>query len=267
MLFIVSTPIGNLSDISERALETLRSVDAILCEDTRHSLRLLDHYGIRKKLISYHKFKEKEALDEILGLLSEGKNLALISDAGTPCINDPGQILVNACLEKGIAVSAIPGPCSVVQALVMSGFDTSRFQFVGFLPKNPEKMIRELSGFPGTSAAFESPERLCDTLAMIDGEREIAVVREMTKTFEECKRGKAKDVLAYYRQHPPKGEIVLLIREGKMPDDISSEELVSLLMEYLGMGMKEAIKQAAKMKGIGKREVYKKMHQENDHHS
>lgn len=260
MLFIVATPIGHLADISQRALDVLRSVDVILCEDTRHSLRLLDHYGIRKKLISYHKFKEKEALGEILSMLEGGKQIALISDAGTPCINDPGAILVNACLEKGLAVSAIPGPCSVIQALVLSGFDTSRFQFVGFLPKNPEKIIRQLLAYPGTSVAFESPERLCDTLAAIDGEREVAVVREMTKTFEECRRGKAKDLFDHYQKHPPKGEIVLLIREGKMPDDLSSEELVSMLMEYFGMGLKEAIKQAAKIQGTPKREVYRKMH-------
>lgn len=234
--------------------------DAILCEDTRHSRRLLDHYGIQKKLISYHKFKEKEVLEEILEWLAEGKNLALISDAGTPCINDPGQILVNACLKKGFSVSAIPGPCSVIQALILSGFESDRFQFVGFLPKNPEKRIKELLAFPGTSIAFESPERLCDTLQLIDGEREVAVVREMTKTFEECKRGKAEQISQYYKQHPPKGEIVLLIREGKIPDDATPEELISLLMENFGMGLKEAIKQAAKMKGLGKREVYRKIH-------
>lgn len=258
MLYIIATPIGNLADISQRALDTLKLCDAILCEDTRHSLRLLDRYGIQKKLVSYHKFKEKESLERILEELKMGKTLALISDAGTPCINDPGQILVNACLENGLPVSAIPGPCSIIQALVLSGFDTTRFQFIGFLPKKPEATLKEALGFPGTTVAFESPERLLDTLSLIDKEREVAVVREMTKSFEECKRGKAQDVLAHFQKHPPKGEIVLLIQGGEMSDDLTPEELVLLLRQYFGLNLKEAIKQAARMKGLSKREVYEK---------
>ncbi|MBU6383265.1 MAG: 16S rRNA (cytidine(1402)-2'-O)-methyltransferase [Verrucomicrobia bacterium] len=260
MLFIVATPIGHRADISQRALDVLRASDAILCEDTRHSAKLLEHYGIRNPRIAYHKFNEKESLEHILQMLREGKNLSLISDAGTPCINDPGSILVNACREQGIPISAIPGPCSLIQALVLSGFESKRFQFVGFLPKPAGKILKEMLAFPGTSIAFESPERLCDTLALIDPSREVAVAREMTKTFEECRRGQAQDLLAHFQTHPPKGEIVLLIRQGPVPDDTSPEELVSLLMEYLGMDMKEAIKQAAKMKGISKREIYKIVH-------
>lgn len=261
MLLIVATPIGNLDDISRRALQSLESVDAILCEDTRRSSILLDRYGIKKKLISYHKFKEKEALEGILLDLESGKNLALISDAGTPCINDPGQILVNACIEKGIQVSAIPGPCSVIQALVLSGFDTSRFQFIGFLPKKPLGALRQAMTYPGVTVAFDSPERLIDTLELIDGERVIAVVREMTKTFEECRRGLAREVLAHFKAHPPRGEIVLVINEGKWPDDLSLEELVSSLQDLHGLSLKEAIKQAARFKDVPKREVYKKFHQ------
>jgi 16S rRNA (cytidine1402-2'-O)-methyltransferase len=262
LLFVIATPIGHLADISQRALDTLKMCDAILCEDTRHSLRLFERYGIQKKLISYHKFKEKSALEAILEDLKMGKNLGLISDAGTPCINDPGQILVDECLKQNIPVTAIPGPCSLIQALVLSGFETSRFQFIGFLPKNPAQILKETSLFPGVTIAFESPERLVDTLALIDGEREIAVAREMTKSFEECRRGKAKDILAHYQTHPPKGEIVLLINRGMPVDDLESEELVSLLMQYLGSNLKEAIKQAAKLKGIPKREVYQKIHKD-----
>lgn len=262
LLFVIATPIGHLSDISQRALDTLRMCDVILCEDTRHSLRLFERYGIQKKLISYHKFKEKRALQDILEELKNGKNLGLISDAGTPCINDPGQILVDECLKLGIPVTAIPGPCSIIQALVLSGLDTQRFQFIGFLPKNPEKVLKEVSFFPGVTIAFESPERLLDTLALIDGEREIAVAREMTKSFEECRRGKAKDILAHFQKHPPRGEIVLLINRGVASDDLKAEELVSLLMEYLGYDLKDAIKQAAKLKGIAKREVYHKIHKD-----
>jgi len=262
LLFVIATPIGNLEDISQRALDALASCDIILCEDTRRSSILLDRYGIKSKLISYHKFKEKQALDRILEDLEMGKQLALISDAGTPCINDPGQILVDACLNKGIQVSAIPGPCSVIQALVMSGFDTSRFQFLGFLDKKPESELKFAMGYPGTTVAFESPERIVKTLKLIDGKRRVAVVREMTKTFEECKRGPCSEILAYYEAHPPKGEIVLVIEAGKIPDDLSLEELVQMLQDLHGLTLKEAIKQAAKMKDIPKRDVYNKFHKE-----
>lgn len=260
MLFIVATPIGNLEDISRRALQVLESCDAILCEDTRRSSILLDRYGIKKPLISYHKFKEKASLTGILADLEAGRRIALISDAGTPCINDPGQILVDACIERGLVVNAIPGPCSLIQALVLSGFDTSRFQFIGFLPKKPKAVLRLAMSYPGTTIAFESPERLVETLEAIDGERRVAVVREMTKTFEECRRGKAAEVLAHFRAHPPRGEIVLVIGAGEVPDDLPLEELVQMLQDLHGLTLKEAIKQAAKMKHIPKRDVYKEFH-------
>lgn len=260
LLFIVATPIGNLEDLSRRALRILESCDAILCEDTRRSSILLERYGIKKTLISYHKFKEKAALEKILADLEAGRELALISDAGTPCINDPGQILVAACAERGLAVSAIPGPCSAIQALVMSGFDASRFQFVGFLPKKPKVVLRQVLAYPGTTVAFESPERLVNTLALM-GERRVAVAREMTKTFEECRRGKASELLAHFKRHAPKGEIVLVIDAGKGTDDLSLEELVQMLQELHGLTLKEAIQQAARFKKIPKRAVYKKFHQ------
>jgi len=259
LLFIVATPIGNLEDISKRALRALESSDAVLCEDTRRSSILMERYGIKKRLISYHKFKEKGALEGILADLEGGRSLALISDAGTPCINDPGQILVAACLERGLEVSVIPGACSVIQALVMSGFDTSRFQFVGFLPKKPGAVLRQALAYPGTTVAFESPERLIDTLALI-GERRVAVAREMTKTFEECRRGKASEVLAHFKAKAPKGEVVLVIAAGEPPDDLSLEELVQMLQELHGLTLKEAIRQAARFKDVPKRDVYKQFH-------
>jgi 16S rRNA (cytidine1402-2'-O)-methyltransferase len=260
LLFIVATPIGNLDDISKRALDALASSELILCEDTRRSTILLDRYGIKRPLLSYHKFKEKESLEKILTDLRAGRVLSLISDAGTPCINDPGQILVQSCIKEGLAVSVIPGPCSVIQALVMSGFSTTQFQFIGFLPKNPKDALRHAMGYPGTTIAFESPERLIHTLEEIDPERNVAVVREMTKKFEECRSGKAADVLAHFQKHPPKGEIVLVIEGGKLFDDLSLEELVTLLQEYHGLTLKEAIKQSAKFKDIPKRDVYNKFH-------
>ncbi len=215
---------------------------------------------MKKKLISYHKFKEQSSLDRILAELEAGKRLALISDAGTPCINDPGQILIKACGEKGIRVNAIPGPCSIIQALVLSAFDTSRFQFLGFLPKKPEAVLRQALAYPGTTVVFESPERLVKTLELIDGERVVAVAREMTKAYEECRQGKAKELLEYFKTNPPRGEIVLLISEGEPPDDLSLEELVEMLQDLHGLSLKDAIKQAARFKDVPKRDVYKKFH-------
>ncbi len=262
MLFVVATPIGNLEDVSKRALDVLGSCDAILCEDTRRSSILLERYGIQKPLISYHKFKEQKELERILAELEGGKTLALISDAGTPCINDPGQRLVAACRERGLEVRAIPGPCSLIQALVLSGFDTRRFQFVGFLPKKGEGGLRQAMSYPGTTVAFESPERLVETLeaiAALDGERRVAVAREMTKTFEECREGKAGDLARAFKEQAPRGEVVLVISEGKgLPDELSLEETVGMLQELHGLSLKEAIKEAARLKKIPKRDVYRK---------
>jgi len=268
LLYIVATPIGNLDDISRRAVQCLESCDAILCEDTRRSSILLERYGIKKRLISYHQFKEREALETILSYLAEGKNLALISDAGTPCINDPGRILVEACIERGFPFTAIPGPCSLIQALVVSGFDTSRFQFIGFLPRKPEAVLRQALCYPGTTVAFESPERLCDTLEAIqtiDPERKLAIAREMTKTFEECRRGPAAELLAHYRERPPRGEVVIAIAEGKAREDqMPLEELVQMLQELHGLSLREAIKQAARFKNLPKSAVYNQIHRSKE---
>lgn len=264
MLFIIATPIGHLEDISRRALECLQSCDAILCEDTRRSSILLNRYEIQKKLISYHKFKEKEALNWILNDLEAGRNFALISDAGTPCINDPGQILVAACIEKKLPFTVIPGPCSLINALLLSGFDTTRFQFIGFLPRKPDLLLKQSLCYPGTTIAFESPERLIDTLQVIetiDPIRRLAIAREMTKTFEECRRGSATELIAHFTTHPPRGEIVLAIAEGKVPEEeIPIEELVQMLQELHGLPLKEAIKQAARMKNLPKSAVYRQIH-------
>jgi 16S rRNA (cytidine1402-2'-O)-methyltransferase len=218
-------------------------------------------------LVSYHQFKEKQALGRILADLEAGKNLVLISDAGTPCINDPGLILVQACIEKGIPFTAVPGPCSLIQALVMAGFDTSRFQFLGFLDRKPEEMLRQALGYPGTTVAFESPERLVETLEILgrlDPGRRLAVAREMTKTFEECRRGTPEELLAHFKAHAPRGEIVLLIEKGTVPEEeFGLEELVQMLQELHGLTLKDAIKQAARFKKIPKRDVYKKFHRED----
>ena len=268
MLYIIATPIGNLEDISQRALKTLRECDAILCEDTRRTSILLNRYGFSKPLISYHKFKEAKVLDRILERLESGEKIALVSDAGTPCINDPGERLTKACVERNIPFTAIPGPCSLIEALVLSAFPAERFQFIGFLPKKPQKELRSLLFYPGATIAFESPERLLatlDALGKIAPERRLAVAREMTKTFEECRRGTAAELHAHYRARPPKGEIVLVIapREStEEPPDLPMdlEACVELLQEVHGLTLKEAIKDAARLLKIPKSTVYKKMH-------
>ncbi len=269
MLYLVSTPIGNLDDISKRALNTLELCDLIFCEDTRRSSILLNRYEIQKRLISYHKFNEKKSLDTLVEHLEAGQNIALISDAGTPCINDPGLILVQACIEKKIPFTLIPGPCSPIQALVLSGMDSSRFQYIGFLPKSGlVKILRQTLGYPGTSIALESPSRILETLQTIqklDPERKLAIAREMTKTYEECLRGSPEELLSHFKDKDPKGEIVLVIEGGMLPqEDLPLEELIEMLQELHGLSLKEAIKTAAVLKKIPKRDVYKYIHGTED---
>ena len=259
MLSIVATPIGNLLDLSPRALDVLKTCDAILCEDTRQSAKLLARFGFKQRLISYHQFKEKQSLHAIVQELQMGKHLALISDAGTPCINDPGVILVQACIAHKIPFTAIPGPCSLIQALLLSGMNTERFQFIGFLPKKPASLLRQALNYPGTTVAFESPKRLIETLrqiAQIDPMRQLAVAREMTKVFEECLRGSAGELLTHFARHPPRGEIVLVIAEGQAIDTMPLNELIAMLQTLHGLSLKEAIKMAAKLTHTPKRVVY-----------
>lgn len=265
MLYLVSTPIGHLDDISKRALDTLKKCDLIFCEDTRRSSILLNRYEIQKRLVSYHKFNEKKSLEGILADLESGMNVALISDAGTPCINDPGHILVEACIEKKIPFTLIPGACSPILALVLSGMDTTRFQCIGFLPKSGlPKILTQALCYPGTTIAFESPSRLVDTLQDIqklDPERKIAVAREMTKTYEECRRGLPQELIDHYEKTAPKGEIVLVIAGSSMPQgELSLEQTIEMLQELHGLTLKEAIKTSAILKKIPKRDVYKYIH-------
>jgi 16S rRNA (cytidine1402-2'-O)-methyltransferase len=215
LISLVSTPIGHLGDLSHRAFETLANADLILCEDTRHSLKLLNHYEIRKPLRSYHQFNEAKRESEILQLLREGKQVALISDAGTPGISDPGERIVKACIEAGLEVTAVPGPCAIIQALVLSGFPTEPFQFVGFLPRRSGRLTRvleEIAGYGGTTVAYESPKRIPKVLpliAQIMPERPLAIARELTKKFEEVLRGTAEALIP--RCGALKGETVLVI--------------------------------------------------------
>ncbi len=217
MLYLVATPIGNLGDITFRAVEVLKHCDVILCEDTRHSGKLLNHYEITTPRKSYHMFNEARREPEILERLRNGQDVALISDAGTPGISDPGQRLVRACAEAELPVTAIPGPCAAIQGLVASGLDSTQFQFLGFLPKKPGKLRKALQAaldYPGTSIVYESPHRLhksLKALAELSPETPVVVARELTKKFEEYRRGTAPELLEHYLAKPPKGEIVLLI--------------------------------------------------------
>ena len=217
MLYLVATPIGNLGDISARALEVLGAVDVIAAEDTRHSGNLLRHFGIKTRMVSCHAHNEARRTAELVLDLKAGRNVALISDAGLPAVSDPGFRLVRACIVEGLAYTVIPGPSAVLTALVGSGFDTTRFFFGGFLPVKSGGREREISAAGDreeTTVVFESPHRLLKTLeacTRLMPERMLCVARELTKQFEEYRRGVAADLLAHYPAHPPKGEIALVI--------------------------------------------------------
>lgn len=217
MLTIVPTPIGNLGDITLRALEVLAAADAIAAEDTRHSGLLLHHHGLSKPMISFHEHNEAMRTAELLGRLRAGEKIALITDAGTPSISDPGARLVRACAAEGLEYTVLPGPCAAVTALVGSGLDASTFHFGGFLPVKSGQRQNELTAAierGGTSIFYESPHRLLkslEVLAAIAPDRFVCVARELTKKFEEYRRALPAELVAHYTAHPPKGEICLLV--------------------------------------------------------
>jgi 16S rRNA (cytidine1402-2'-O)-methyltransferase len=217
MLYVVATPIGNLGDITLRALDVLKSVDLIAAEDTRHSGILLKHFGIKKPFISYHEHNEAARTAELAERLVRGQNVALITDAGTPGLSDPGLRLIRECIQHELPFTIIPGPSSIPTAVLGSGFSTDKFSFCGFLPVKSGKRERELRAAverDATTIFFESPYRLTKTLAAcmdVMPDRHLCVARELTKKFEEFRRGTASELLAYYQAHPPKGEIVLVI--------------------------------------------------------
>jgi 16S rRNA (cytidine1402-2'-O)-methyltransferase len=271
LLYLVATPIGNLGDITYRALETLKTCDYILCEDTRHSLSLLNHYEISKPLKSFHKFSDDARIKEIIQDLLSGNSIALISDAGTPGISDPGTFLVQQCVENEINVISIPGACAAITALACSGLNTDRFQFFGFLPRKTGELrttLQDLLTYSGTTICYESPNRLLDTLKSLQElapKRKIVVCRELTKKFEEVKRGTAEELIGYWESHTLKGEIVLLINGEQQCaaeewQQLTPEEHVALLQESYSLSRQEAIKMAAKMRGVPKRDLYKIMH-------
>jgi 16S rRNA (cytidine1402-2'-O)-methyltransferase len=219
MLYVIATPIGNLGDITLRALEILRDVDLVAAEDTRHSGVLLKHYKIDKRFVSFHEHNEAMRTAQLIERLAGGENIALITDAGTPGISDPGARLIRACIQRELPFTIIPGPSSIVTALVGSGFAADKFFFAGFLPNKSggrERELRAAAARDETTIFFESPHRLIKTLtASIDilQDRQLCVARELTKKFEEFRRGNAAELLAHYEARPPKGEIVLVISE------------------------------------------------------
>src|SRR5881275_857168 len=217
MLYVVATPIGNLSDITLRALEVLKLVDLIAAEDTRHSGILLKHFEIKKSLVSYHEHNETMRTAQLVERLVAGKDIALITDAGTPGLSDPGARLIRECIKRELPFAIIPGPSSILTALVGSGFSTEKFFFGGFLPVKSGQRERELRAAAErdeTAIFFESPYRLTKTLATcidVMPDQQLCIARELTKKFEEFRRGVASELLEHYQSHPPKGEIVLVI--------------------------------------------------------
>ena len=267
-LYICATPIGNMEDITLRVLRTLKEVDYIAAEDTRHTLKLLNHYGINKPLVSYHQHNQQKRGGYIIELLERGHDIALVSDSGMPGISDPGTQLVAMARERDIPVTIVPGPTACVSALVLSGLNAERFVFEGFLQKTKkvrEQRLGQLKEEERTIVLYEAPHRLVATLeVLLDklGNRKIAVVRELTKIYEEVLVMNLQDMLLFFQQHPPKGEIVLVIEGFKAQDsktrvwDVSVQDQVKQYMEE-GLDKKEAIKRVAKERGLPKNQVYK----------
>ncbi len=273
-LYLVATPIGNLEDISLRALNTLKRVDLIACEDTRHTARLLEHYGIATPRESHHEHNEARHTERLLALLQEGKSIALVSDAGTPLLSDPGYVLVHACRNAGIAVTPIPGPSAAIAALTASGFPTDTFLFAGFLPprKGPRRRrLQEIASIPATLIFYEAPHRLIPSLEdMVEilGDRQACLAREMTKIHEEWLRGTLVDIASAIRARPQiRGEITLVVARGSSA--LTQEQPVCpasikqhLQQELLrtGASPKDALKAIARQRGLSRREAYRQLY-------
>jgi len=267
-LYIVSTPIGNLEDITLRALNILRNVQIIAAEDTRHTQKLLQHYHISTAQTSYHDHNKEEKAEILISRLREGRDIALVSDAGTPGISDPGYYLINRAIEEGIRVMPVPGPSASIAALSVSGLPTDAFVFEGFLPSKKtarQKKLRELSGERRTLILFEAPHRLASTLrdiAEVLGDRKIVLTRELTKVFEEVIRGRVSEVIAEIEGRRLKGEMTLLLEgaqeaaaaAGEVPD---LHEYLKMLIEEKGLSLKDAVSKASRDLDIPKNRVYK----------
>lgn len=270
-LYLCATPIGNLEDITLRVLRTLEESDLIAAEDTRNSIKLLNHFGIKTPMTSYHEYNKIEKAHELVGKMKSGQNVALITDAGTPGISDPGEELVRICYESGIEVTSLPGACACITALTLSGLSTRRFAFEAFLPREKKERAAILSALETetrTIILYEAPHHLLKTLEELHaalGNRRLTLCRELTKRFETAFTTTITDAISYYEQQEPKGEFVLVI-QGKSMKDLQEEKqrqwLEIPLTEHMehyesqGIPRKEAMKLVAKDRGISKREVY-----------
>ena len=271
-LYLCATPIGNLGDITERVLETLRSVDVIAAEDTRNTVRLLNHFDIHTPLTSYHEFNKYDKAEELIRSLLAGKNIACVTDAGTPAISDPGEILVRRCIEEGIRVTSLPGACALIPALTLSGRSARRFCFEGFLPqekKEKKHVLAQLRTEERTILLYEAPHRLKETLRDLAGtlgkERELTICRELTKIYEEAVPTTFEKAMAFYETQEPRGEYVLVVA-GADPDAVRQQaaeqwNAMSLadhvaMYEEQGFDRKAAMKKAADDRGMSRRDVY-----------
>lgn len=273
-LYLCATPIGNLEDMSYRAVRILQEVDLIAAEDTRNSIKLLNHFEIKTPMTSYHEFNKYDKARTLIGKLQEGQNIALITDAGTPGISDPGEELVRQCQEAGITVTSLPGACACVNALILSGLPTRRFCFEAFLPADKRERLRileELKTETRTIVLYEAPHRLVRTLQELMeslGDRRITICRELTKKHETVFRTTLEEAAAYYSEQEPKGECVIVM-DGVSPETLEAEnrkqwemmELPEHVEYYMNQGMdkKAAMKQTAADRGISKRDVYQAM--------
>ena len=271
VLYLCATPIGNLGDISLRALDTLREVDLIAAEDTRNSIKLLNHFNINKPLTSYHEYNKYDKARELADKLHNGEDIALVTDAGTPAISDPGEVLVRLCMEEGITVTSLPGPCAVITALSASGISSRRFCFEGFLPsdkKERQRIISELSNETRTIIIYEAPHHLLKTLKELReglGERELVLCRELTKKHEEYKRFMLSEAVSFYETEQARGEFVLVIK-GRDPLELKKEREESFQglsvkehvehYEAIGYDRKESMRLAAKDRGVSRRDIY-----------
>lgn len=270
-LYLCATPIGNLRDMTPRVLDTLKEVDMIAAEDTRNSIKLLNYFEIKTPMTSYHEYNKIEKAKQLVDWLREGKNIALITDAGTPAISDPGEVLVEQCLKAGIPVTSLPGCCALITALTLSGISARRFCFEGFLPadkKEKRLILEELEKETRTIIMYEAPHHLKRTLAELHqvlGDRRITLCRELTKRFETVFPTTFEKALAFYEDHEPKGEYVLVIegvdRRSLIEDEQANWQRISIkehmnMYEIQGFERKEAMKKVASDRGISKRDVY-----------
>lgn len=278
ILYLCSTPIGNLEDISFRAIKTLKEVDLIAAEDTRHSIKLLNYYGIKTPMTSYHEFNKVEKARYLVKKLLDGQSIALVTDAGTPGISDPGEELILQAYQAGITVTAVPGACAAITALILSGLPTRRFCFEAFLPEDKKeraRILEELKNESRTIVLYEAPHRLRKTLKellQILGDRRITIIKELTKRHETIWQTKLSEAVDGYGEIEPKGEYVLVLegisprelreKEQKKWQELSLKEHINLYLEE-GLDKKEAMKAAAKDRGLSKREIYRLLIDDN----